>query len=87
MTWQIEYLGGIKTMTSQMPWDCDQCTDPITTLSIDSHFSGEVVTNSPIQLTGTVNGGVDHISVMVNGNTYNATINGNVWSATVPLVQ
>ncbi|USN54678.1 MAG: hypothetical protein H6765_09380 [Candidatus Peribacteria bacterium] len=63
----------------------DICVDPITTLTIDSHVNNEIVTNSPIQLTGTVNGGVDHIEVVVNGVTYNATINGNVWSALVPL--
>ncbi|USN54674.1 MAG: hypothetical protein H6765_09360 [Candidatus Peribacteria bacterium] len=64
----------------------DVCVDPITNFTIDSHFSGQVVTSSPILLTGTVQGGVDHISVMVNGGSYLATIVGNVWSVTVPLL-
>gem|GEM_PF-5318881 len=63
------------------------CTDPITNLTISSHVNGQVVSNSPITLTGTVQGGVDHITVMVGTNMYTATIVNGVWSVTaIPLL-
>ncbi|USN54673.1 MAG: hypothetical protein H6765_09355 [Candidatus Peribacteria bacterium] len=63
------------------------CTDPITNLTIDSHVNGQTVTDSPITLFGTVVGGVQGVTVTVNGNPYTATVNGQNWSVLVPLNQ
>ncbi|USN54672.1 MAG: hypothetical protein H6765_09350 [Candidatus Peribacteria bacterium] len=64
---------------------CNDCVDPITNLTIDSHTNYEVVYNSPVTLEGTVEGGVDSVIVTVNGIPYTATINGNTWSLIVSL--
>ena len=61
------------------------CIDPITTLTLDSHTNGQIVSTSPILLTGTVIGGVSKVVITDGITTYTGTINGNVWSATVPL--
>lgn len=63
------------------------CEDPISTLTVDSHVDGQNVTANPVTLTGTVEGGVESVTVTntTTSDVVQATINGNVWTALVPL--
>jgi hypothetical protein len=61
------------------------CVDPITHVSISSHYNNQVVYTSSVLLTGLVIGGVKNIVVTQGSANYPATINGNVWSALVNL--
>lgn len=65
---------------------CEQaeCPDPIT-LTLTSHTYNQTVSTPTVLLTGTVQGAVGSIIVMVGSATYPATIVNGVWSATVQL--
>ena len=64
----------------------NECTDPITLVTLDTHSYGETVNQATVTIGGTYQGGVDYIEVILDdGSVTLATLNNGVWSATITL--
>lgn len=64
----------------------EECPDPITQITVTSHTNTQIVQNSSVTLSGTVDGNVSSIEVTVGGTTYtDTTIVNGVWSVDIVL--
>lgn len=62
----------------------DECPNPVT-LTVTSHTLNQTVNTQTVTITGTVQGAVSSVVVIVGTTSYTATVVNGVWSATIQL--